>query len=291
MLGEFIQYLFSGLTSGAIYALVGLGFALIYNASHVINFAQGEFVMLGGMSTVFLAAAGLPLPLAVLIAVVGTACIGFALEKLAVEQTKNASVVTLIIITIGASIVLRGAAQVFFDKQFHTLPSFSGDAPINVLGATITSQTLWVLGVTLLIVVGLQWFFARTLLGKAILATSVNPLAAKLVGINVSFVLLLSFGLSAALGAIAGVLITPITSTNFEVGIMLGLKGFSAAILGGLGNPFGAVVGGLILGIVESFGAGYISSEYKDAMAFVIILLALFFMPSGLFGKKGTDRV
>jgi branched-chain amino acid transport system permease protein len=291
MLGEFIQYLFSGLTSGAIYALVGLGFALIYNASHVINFAQGEFVMLGGMSTVFLAAAGLPLPLAVLIAVVGTACIGFALEKLAVEQTKNASVVTLIIITIGASIVLRGAAQVFFDKQFHTLPSFSGDAPINVLGATITSQTLWVLGITLLIVVGLQWFFARTLLGKAILATSVNPLAAKLVGINVSFVLLLSFGLSAALGAIAGVLITPITSTNFEVGIMLGLKGFSAAILGGLGNPFGAVVGGLILGIVESFGAGYISSEYKDAMAFVIILLALFFMPSGLFGKKGTDRV
>lgn len=291
MLGEFIQYLFSGLTSGAIYALVGLGFALIYNASHVINFAQGEFVMLGGMSTVFLVAAGLPLPLAVLIAVVGTACIGFALEKLAVEQTKNASVVTLIIITIGASIVLRGAAQVFFDKQFHTLPSFSGDAPINVLGATITSQTLWVLGITLLIVVGLQWFFARTLLGKAILATSVNPLAAKLVGINVSFVLLLSFGLSAALGAIAGVLITPITSTNFEVGIMLGLKGFSAAILGGLGNPFGAVVGGLILGIVESFGAGYISSEYKDAMAFVIILLALFFMPSGLFGKKGTDRV
>ncbi|WP_404378504.1 branched-chain amino acid ABC transporter permease [Caenispirillum salinarum] len=291
MLGEFIQYLFSGLTSGAIYALVGLGFALIYNASHVINFAQGEFVMLGGMGTVFLAAAGVPLPLAVVVAIIGTACVGFALEKLAVEQTKNASVVTLIIITIGASIVLRGAAQVLFDKQFHTLPAFSGDEPINVLGATITSQTLWVLGITALIVVVLQWFFNRTLLGKAILATSVNPLAAKLVGINVSFVLLLSFGMSAALGAIAGVLITPITSTNFEVGIMLGLKGFSAAILGGLGNPFGAVIGGLILGIVEAFGAGYISSEYKDAMAFVIILLALFFMPSGLFGKKGTERV
>lgn len=291
MLGEFMQYLFSGLTSGAIYALVGLGFALIYNASHVINFAQGEFVMLGGMSTVFLSAAGIPLPLAVVIAVAGTAVVGLALEKLAVEQTKNASVVTLIIITIGASIVIRGAAQVIFDKQFHTLPAFTGDQPLNVLGATITPQTLWVLGVTVVIVLVLQWFFNRTLWGKAILATSVNPLAAKLVGINTNLVLLISFGLSAALGAIAGVLITPITSTNFEVGIMLGLKGFSAAILGGLGNPFGAVVGGLILGIVEAFGAGYISSEYKDAMAFIIILLALFFMPSGLFGKRGTDRV
>ncbi|MCA1939512.1 MAG: branched-chain amino acid ABC transporter permease [Caenispirillum bisanense] len=291
MLGEFMQYLFSGLTSGAIYALVGLGFALIYNASHVINFAQGEFVMLGGMSTVFLSAAGVPLPFAVLLAVAATAVVGLALEKLAVEQTKNASVVTLIIITIGASIVIRGAAQVIFDKQFHTLPAFTGDAPINVLGATITPQTLWVLGVTVAIVLVLQWFFNRTLWGKAILATSVNPLAAKLVGINTNLVLLISFGLSAALGAIAGVLITPITSTNFEVGIMLGLKGFSAAILGGLGSPFGAVAGGLILGIVEAFGAGYISSEYKDAMAFVIILLALFFMPSGLFGKRGTDRV
>ncbi|SOD89522.1 branched-chain amino acid ABC transporter permease [Caenispirillum bisanense] len=291
MLGEFMQYLFSGLTSGAIYALVGLGFALIYNASHVINFAQGEFVMLGGMSTVFLSAAGVPLPVAVLLAVAATAVVGLALEKLAVEQTKNASVVTLIIITIGASIVIRGAAQVIFDKQFHTLPAFTGDAPINVLGATITPQTLWVLGVTVAIVLVLQWFFNRTLWGKAILATSVNPLAAKLVGINTNLVLLISFGLSAALGAIAGVLITPITSTNFEVGIMLGLKGFSAAILGGLGSPFGAVAGGLILGIVEAFGAGYISSEYKDAMAFVIILLALFFMPSGLFGKRGTDRV
>lgn len=291
MLGEFIQYLFSGLTSGAIYALVGLGFALIYNASHVINFAQGEFVMLGGMSTVFIAAAGVPLPLAMLLAIAVTTVVGFGLEKLAVEQSRNASVVTLIIITIGASITIRGAGQVLFDKQFHTLPPFSGDTPIEIAGATITPQTLWVLGSTIVIVAALQWFFAKTLWGKAILATSHNPLAARLVGINTSFVLLMSFGLSAALGAIAGVLITPITSTNFEVGIMLGLKGFSAAILGGLGSAFGAIAGGVILGLVEAFGAGYISSEYKDAMAFVIILLALFFMPSGLFGKRGTDRV
>lgn len=291
MLGEFLQYLFSGLTSGAIYALVGLGFALIYNASHVINFAQGEFVMLGGMGTVFIAAAGVPLPLAGLLAVLLAAVVGFALEKLAVEQTRNASVVTLIIITIGASIFVRGGAQVAFDKQFHTLPSFSGDTPINILGATITPQSLWVLGVTVVIVVVLQYFFNRTLMGKAILAVSHNPLAARLVGINVNVVLLMSFGLSAALGAIAGILITPITSTNYEVGIMLGLKGFSAAILGGLGSGFGAIAGGLILGVAEALGAGYLSSEYKDVIAFVIILAALFFMPSGLFGKRGTDRV
>ncbi|MFA7431183.1 MAG: branched-chain amino acid ABC transporter permease [Rhodospirillaceae bacterium] len=291
MLGEFIQYLFSGLTNGAIYALVGLGFALIYNASHVINFAQGEFVMLGGMNTVFLMAAGLPMPVAIMLAVIITAIVGLALEKLAVEQTKNATVVTLIIITIGAGIFIRGAAQVMFDKSFHTLPPFSGDAPLNVLGATITPQTLWVLGITIVIVAALQWFFTRTLLGKAVLATSHNPLAARLVGVNVQFILLLSFGLSAALGAIGGVLITPISPTNFEVGIMLGVKGFSAAILGGLGSGFGAIAGGLILGLIEAYTAGYISSNYKDAMAFVVILLVLFFMPSGLFGKRGTDRV
>ncbi|WP_019644684.1 branched-chain amino acid ABC transporter permease [Novispirillum itersonii] len=291
MLGEFLQYLFSGLTSGAIYALVGLGFALIYNASHVINFAQGEFVMLGGMGTVFIAAAGVPLPLAGLLAVLMATVVGFALEKLAVEQTRNASVVTLIIITIGASIFVRGGAQVAFDKQFHTLPSFSGDTPINILGATVTPQSLWVLGITVVIVLLLQYFFTRTLLGKAILATSHNPMAARLVGINVNAILLMSFGLSAALGAVAGILITPITSTNYEVGIMLGLKGFCAAILGGLGSGFGAIAGGVILGVAEALGAGYISSEYKDVIAFVIILAALFFMPSGLFGKRGTDRV
>lgn len=291
MLGEFIQYLFSGLTNGAIYALVGLGFALIYNASHVINFAQGDFVMLGGMSTVFLMAGGIPMPVAIMLAVAITAFAGLALEKLAVEQTKNASVVSLIIITIGAAIFIRGVAQVVFDKSFHTLPPFTGDDPIRFLGATITPQVLWVLGITLIIVIALQWFFTRTMLGKAVLATSHNPLAARLVGVNVQFILLLSFGLSAMLGAIGGVLITPISPTNFEVGIMLGVKGFSAAMLGGMGSAFGAIAGGLILGLIEAFGAGYISSAYKDAMALVVILLVLFFMPSGLFGKRGTDRV
>ncbi len=291
MLAEFLQFLFSGLTVGAIYALVALGFSIIYNSSHVINFAQGEFVMIGGMATVFLMAGGLPMPAAMLLAVCIAVCAGLALQKFAVAQSRGASVVTLIIITIGASIFLRGLASVVWDRNFHTLPSFSGDDPIHIAGATLTPQSLWVMGVTLVVAAVLFLFFSRTLLGKAMLATAHNKLAAQLVGINTRFILLLSFGLAAALGAIGGILVAPIAPTYFEGGVMLGLKGFSAAIVGGLGNGIGAIVGGLIVGIAEAMGAGYISSAYKDAFAFIIILLVLFFMPSGLFGVRSTERV
>ncbi len=291
MLSEFLQFLFSGVTLGATYALVALGFSIIFNASHVINFAQGEFVMIGGMATVALLGVGVPLPLAMLAAVLLAAVAGLLLEKFAVEPARGASVVTLIIITIGASIALRGLAQIVWGKQYHALPSFSGDDPLHVLDATLLPQSLWVLGVSAAVVVGLFLFFNRTLLGKAILAASYNRDAAQLVGINVKFVLFLSFGLSGALGAVAGILVAPITLTHFEIGIMLGLKGFAAAILGGLGNGLGAVVGGLIVGIAEAMGAGYVSSEYKDAIAFVLILLVLFVRPSGLFGRRATERV
>ncbi len=286
-----MQYLLTGLTVGAIYALVALGFSIIFNASHVINFAQGEFVMIGGMATVSLTGSGLPYMLAIPLAIVAAALVGLALEKFAVEPARGASVVTLIIITIGASIFLRGLAMVVWDKRLHALKPFTGDTPIAIAGAAILPQSLWVLGVTLAIVLALSWFFGRTLLGKAMLATSHNRLAAQLVGINVRMVLFLSFGLSAALGAVAGILIAPITLTSYDVGVMLGLKGFAAAILGGLGSGIGAVIGGLALGIAETMSAGYLSSAYKDAIAFVIILAVLFFMPSGLFGKRGGERV
>jgi branched-chain amino acid transport system permease protein len=291
MSAQFMQFLLTGLTVGAIYALVALGFSIIFNASHVINFAQGEFVMIGGMVTVSLIAAGLPYALAVLLAIATAALVGLALEKFAVEPARDASVVTLIIITIGASIFLRGLAMLVWDKNLHALKPITGDKPIAIAGATIMPQSLWVLGVTLAIVLALSWFFGRTLLGKAMLATSHNRLAAQLVGINVRMVLFLSFGLSAALGAIAGILIAPITTTSYDVGVMLGLKGFAAAILGGLGSGIGAVAGGLVLGIVETMSAGYLSSAYKDAIAFVIILVVLFFMPSGLLGKRSGERV
>lgn len=291
MSGELAQFLLSGLTVGSIYALVALGFAIIYNASHVINFAQGEFVMIGGMATVSLLGTGLPLALAAALAVALAALVGLALARFAVQPARGASVVTLIIITIGAAILLRGLAALVWDKRIHALPAFSGEAPIAVAGATLAPQSLWVIGVTALIVCALWAFFNRTLTGKAILAVSHNRLAAQLMGISVRRVLLASFALSAALGALAGILVAPITFTSWDVGVMLGLKGFAAAILGGMGSGPGAVVGGLVLGLMESLGAGYVSSAYKDAIAFIVMLAVLMLMPSGLLGRRAAERV
>jgi len=288
---QFMQYLLTGLTVGAIYALVALGFSIIFNASDVINFAQGEFVMIGGMATVSLAAAGLPYLLAIPLAVAAAALVGLALEKFAVEPARGASVVTLIIITIGAAILLRGLAALVWDKRIHALPAFSGEAPIALAGATLAPQSLWVIGVTALAVAALWGFFNRTLAGKAILAVSHNRLAAQLMGISVQRVLLVSFALSAALGALAGILIAPITFTSWDVGVMLGLKGFAAAILGGMGSGPGAVIGGLLLGLLESLGAGYVSSAYKDAIAFIVMLAVLMLMPGGLLGGRAAERV
>ena len=291
MLAEFLQFLFSGITVGAAYALAALGFTLIYNASNVINFAQGEFIMLGGMLAAFFLQSGFPMPAAIALAILVPAMVGVAVEKLAIEPVKNAETVTLIIITIGASMVIRGIVQVWLGKGTHAIPSFSGDEPISIGGATLLPQSLWVLGVAALVVLALGWFFSRTLAGKAILATAYNPLAAKLVGINTSWVLFVSFALSAALGAIGGILLTPITLTSYDVGIMFGLKGFVAAVVGGLGSGLGAVCGGLLVGLFEAMTAGYVSSAYKDAVPFVLILVILFFLPRGLFGSKVTERV
>jgi len=291
MIESMIQFILAGLTSGAIYALVGLGFSIIYNASHVINFAQGEFIVIGGMSTVALMAAGVPLPLAIVLATLVTMLVGMALAKFAIQPAKDADVVALIIITIGASIFLRGVVQLVFGKDIHSLPAFSGETPLNLMGATLMPQSLWVMGISSALIVVIAWFFNATLAGKAMLATAYNALAARLMGVDTKWVLLSAFALSALLGAVGGIVVTPITFVSYESGIMLGLKGFSAAVLGGLGNGVGAVAGGLILGIVEALSAGYLSSAYKDAIAFIIILVVLVFRPNGLFGKKGIDRV
>lgn len=290
-MSELMQFLFSGVTVGAVYALVALGFTIIYNASDVVNFAQGEFVMLGGMITVFAHAAGLPLPLAAVLAIVVTGVIGVALNKLAIEPARGAPVVSLIIITIGAAICIKGVTKLIFDKQLHRFPAFSGDTPIQIMGATILPQSLWVIAGAVAVFIGLWLFFTRTLTGRAVLATSNNRLAAQLVGINTKWVMTLAFSLSAAIGALAGVLVTPITLTSYDVGIALALKGFAAAMLGGMGNPKGALVGGILLGMLEALTAGYISSQYKDAAAFIVILAVLFVMPQGLFGSKSMDRV
>jgi len=290
-MSEALQFAFSGLTVGAVYALVALGFTLIYNVSDVINFAQGEFVMLGGMVAVFALAAGLPLPLAAPLALAVAMLVGLALYRFAIAPARQASAVSLIIITIGTSIALRGFAALVFDKQYHSLPPFIGADPWLVGKAAIMPQSALMLAACAVIVLLLWLFLNRALLGKAIVATASNRMAARLVGINTGWIVAFAFVVSAAIGAVGGIVATPVTLTSYESGTLLALKGFAAAMLGGMGSPVGAVAGGLLLGLIEAFGAGYISSQYKDAMAFLVILAVLFAMPRGLFGPAAVERV
>ena len=289
-MSEVFAFLLSGITVGFIYTLVGLGFTVIYNSSGIINFSQGEFVMAGGMSSVFLIYAGLPLGVSFILAIMITSMIGIVLYKL-IYISKDGSQISLIILTLGFAIFLRGLAQVIFDKQLHTMPSIIGNGSFEIFNTTLTYQSILIMIVASIIVISLYLFFKKTKTGQAMVAASNNLDAAKLMGINIKKILMLNFAISAVIASIGGILLTPITSTNYEVGIMLGLKGFCAAIIGGLGNPFGAVAGGLLLGILESLVAGYISSEYKDAVAFVVLLAILFFMPGGIFGNLKAQRV
>jgi branched-chain amino acid transport system permease protein len=293
LLQDLAQFIASGLTRGAIYALAGAGFAIIYGASNVINFAQGEFVMLGGMVTAFLTVTTglLPLYLAIPAAILLTAVVGIALYRFAVAKIEPSRIATIIIITIGSSILIRGVVEVALGKREFVYPAFTPAEPVTLFGAAIDVQTLWVLGALVVVAVGLKVFFDHTLYGKAMRAAAQNPVAAQLVGIDVHGVLVASFALSAALGALAGAFVTPITLTRFDVGVMLGLKGFAATMLGGLGSPFGALAGGLLLGLAEALAGGYISSGYQDAVAFLLILGLIFFRPAGLLGRMKLERV
>ena len=257
-----------------------------------MNFAQGEFAMLGGMlGAALLGATGLPLPVVIVLTVLAVTAIGVLLERLAINPARGADILNLIIITIGASIFLKGTVMVTLGKNAAGLPAFSGDRPIWLLGAAILPQALWIVGVALAIMVALQLFFGRTLVGKAMQAVAIDREAARLVGINVGRMVMLSFALGAAVGAVAGIIITPMTLTIYDAGTMLGLKGFAAAVAGGLGNTFGGIAGGLVLGILEALGGGLIASNLKDVLAFVLLLLLLFFRPRGLLGRADSERV
>lgn len=350
-LSDILQYVFSGVTIGAIYAMVGLGFTMVYNSTSIINFAQGEFVMLGGLigasSVPVLESWGLADYQAIIVGAffsVGlTTLVGLLMEKVAIEPTnrltifhyggiavvafglakllgglstaiaiiaaggvgalayvllrnrpiesmRNPSVMQLIIITIALSILLRGVAMFTFGKDPYFMDHFVSERPIDILGATVLPQTLLVLAVIGAVVVLIGIFFGFTLTGKAMQACAFNRDIAKLMGINDKRMILLSFGLAGLVGAVAGYFVTPITLMDYDRGPLLALKGFGAAVLGGLGNAYGAVMAGFILGILESLGAGLISSGYKDAISLVILLLVLFYKPSGLFGSAEAAK-
>jgi branched-chain amino acid transport system permease protein len=286
------QFLVSGIMNGSIYALIALGYCLIQNATGLVNFAQGEFVMLGAMVAITLMqVAHLPMPVAFVLSMIVVALIGMALEQGPIRNSRNRDILTLVMITVGGSISFRGAGMLIWGKNARIFPGLGGEAPILLWNAAILPQALWILGLSFFVLGALYLFFHRTLTGKAMRAAADNPFGAVLIGISVRRLVALAFGLSGALGALAGILITPITSMSYDGGLMLGLKGFSAAILGGYGSTLGAVVGGLLLGVLESFGAGFISSAYKDAIAFLILLSILFVRPAGLFGSVGVKRL
>ena len=287
-----LQYFLSGITKGSIYAVVAIGFSLIYSATGVLNFAQGEFVMLGGMLAVTLSHFA-PLPVAVTGAVAGVALLGSLLEILFFRRLRRHSVLHMIIITIGLSIVIQEVALHVWDEKVRSLPYFTGSeiSSLKVFGAAISPQVLWVVGTVTVMVGLLDGFLRYTLLGRAMRACSSNAEAAMLVGINIGNMRTLAFGLSAALGALGGCVISPITMTHYEMGAPLAIKGFAAAILGGLGNPMAAVVGGFLVGLIEAFAVSRLPAAYNDVAAFGVLLLVLFVRPHGLLGAPAGANV
>jgi branched-chain amino acid transport system permease protein len=274
------------------YAIIAIGFNIIYNTTGIINFAQGEFLILGGMIGISLSSF-LPLPVAIAAAVIVTMGVGALIDFLFIRWLKRPTVLRLIVITIGVSILIRESMLHIWDEKVRTLRYFSGTeiSSIKILGAYISPQVLWVLGISAVIVAALSLFFRLTLVGRAMRACSDNRTAARLCGIRASRMVTFSFMLSAAIGALAGCAISPLTQTQYNMGAPLAIKGFTVAILGGLGNSTAAVIAGLVLGLLEAFSIAVLPLAYIDAVSIAVLLVILFFRPSGLFGNREASAL
>ena len=288
---EIIQYLFSGLTTGAIYAVIAVGLSMLYSSTELINFAHGEFVMVGAMALVTLwVHLALPLPLAIIGTITLGCFLGLLFERFAIRTARRPQPIVLVIITVGASIFLRGVGMIVWGKDPFSVPSFSSHESIEILGAALLPQSIWIVGAALALAGGIHFFLKKTLTGKAMVACAVNQKAAWLTGIPSEKMAVLAFAISTGCGAIAGIFIAPITMSSYDMGTILGLKGFCAAMIGGLGSLWGAFAGGILLGVLESLGAGLISSGLKDAIAFILLLLILYIRPGGLFSAREAKR-
>ncbi|AEH46552.1 branched-chain amino acid ABC transporter permease [Parageobacillus thermoglucosidasius] len=288
---QFVQLLFSGLTVGSIYALVALGFVITYSITGILNLSQGDFAMLGALICISFVNSGFPFIIAILLSIVLVMIIGGLFERSAIRPARYSSTATLIIITIGAAFVFRGIAIFVWGTQPYALRPFTGNDSLQIFGAVIQTQNIWAIGISLVSLAVLYFFFNKTYMGKAVTACVVNPFAARLMGIQPRK---MSFGaivISAGLGALAGIIIAPISGASYDMGVMIGLKAFIAAVIGGLTNAPAAIAGAFIIGILEAFTEGYFSSGYKDAISFGLLLLVLFFMPNGIFAKASGKRV
>ncbi len=294
-LSQVPQLIVAGITSGCIYAIVAIGFTIIYNTTHIIN-----FVMIGAMVAAVLLAK-VSILWAFPIAVIASCAAGALLALCVLIPLRKASVITFIIITVGASIMLRGLAQLFWGETSIPVPPFTGvkvdlgaGSPIieervfHLLGAVVRAQEIWVVGITALLVVGMHLFFKYTLIGQGMRACAMNPIGARLVGISVQRMIMVSFIMAAGLGAVAGITVSPIFYAKCNMGTALGLKGFCAAVLGGMGSFGGGIAAGIVLGIVESLAGGLLWSDYKDAIAFIILVAILFIKPQGLLSRKSV---
>ena len=288
---QLLQFIFSGLMLGSIYALIALALVTTYNITGILNMAQGEFVVIGALSACSLYAVGFSLPVTFVLAVLITAVVGGLVERLAINPARNSSPLSLIIITIGVSIALRGTALLIWGTDPYSLPSFSGGGSLHLLGAVINDQSLWIFGLVIFAVSGLYIFMERTFWGKAVRASVINRVGARLVGINPQILAFMAFVASGALGAAAGIVITPVTLATYDMGFVLGLKGFVAAVLGGINSVGGAILGGLLLGIMEMLGAGLVSSGFKDAVALIVLIIVLLVRPEGIISSVTGRRV
>jgi branched-chain amino acid transport system permease protein len=290
-MGIALQLLFTGLGIGSIYALVALGFVLIYRATNVVNFAQGDFAMLGAFSMVVLCIdLELPYWLGILITLVAMLLFGALFNFAVYYPLRHRGFQPVIISTIGASILLENGVLAAYGPRPQTLPSFFSSPGFSIGPIFFDSQYLLILGVTMVMVTIQYLFFERTLLGKKMQATSQDKEMASLLGIPVATMTMLTFVYSSALGGLAGILVAPILFVSVGMGSSIALKAFAASIIGGFGNVTGAIVGGLALGVVETFGAAYISVPYKDAFAFIVLVVFLLFRPQGLFGEKVAEK-
>lgn len=286
-----VQQILNGLTNGSLYALMAVGVTMIYKSLGMLNFAHGDIMMLGTFICLSLINMNMPILAALLVAVVCTAGIGFILERLVLRQVEFSSFTNLLIATVGISYIFRNGAMVIFGTNPQKFPSMFSQTPFDVAGFKVTPQSLGIIAVSLLLIVALHLFFTKVKVGKCMELASSNAESAAMMGINVSHMRFLTFGISAGLACIAGVLIAPLTYARADMSASIGLKAFAAAILGGIGNLWGSLFGGLILGIVEALGATYVSSAYRDAFSFLVLFIVLFLKPTGLLNKKIENKL
>ena len=282
-----LQIFFSGLNLGSIYTALGLGFFVVYSVTRVLNLAQGEFVMLGGMLTVSFYTMGIPLFASIFLAVVITGLVGAGFYRFIIYPARNASGATKVFLTLGFTFIIEGVALRVWGWEFRILPAFLDTPSIQLGGATIFGQTPWVIGITLLMVIGLFFYFGRTIQGKALRACANEPLGARLMGISIEKMSLFSFILAAGLGAVVGALITPLTMTSYSMGLPLAAKGLLAAFVGGITRAEGVILGGFIYGMIEAVTAGAIPGGYPNAIAPLILVVIFLARRRGLLVTAG----